>query len=261
MIADAELIALLGGLQELLPLGKRLTDNALVLACSLFPLAAKSELSLDQLTYAVQQRVLDPEPATEQAITQQLLRYVYPLRDNQPCLEQGLRRDLRQRMAEPQRFHPLSLDAASRPAAEVLQALSGDRLLPDGSSALEQLDLLCGPLVQAVRGQLEQPDLEPSPRLKDPRRAELYAYLAAACAVGRMPVETLDAPPSWWRPQVWGEYGNGVREWIRTHPTGWALMQTLAEQQQADACDGRDDGADVLGLAGPFGSAVRSLRN
>ena len=260
-------------LGELMPMGKTLSPQAVALAWGLFPVTAKGLLEPDHLLYAMQQLQLDPQPARNLSITVQLLRYLFPCTsptygqkgnctsEGQPLLERGLRPDLPQRMGHPDVFHPLHQQAANKPAGEVLEQ---HRLLPPGlgePGALALMDRLCVPLVKAIRGLVEPPELVASPRLKDPRQVELYAYLAAACAVGKLPLEALDRAPGWWRPEVWGEYRNGVREWIRTHPTAWALMQTLAEQQQADPCDGRDDGAAVLGLAGPFGSAVRSLRN
>lgn len=245
MITDHDLAQTLAALQELLPLGKRLTDHALVLACALFPLKAKAELSREQLTYAVQQRILDPEPAADQAITQQLLRYLYPLSNSQPNLEQGLRRDLPDRMANPQRFHPLAADAAARPAAEVLE--EHHLLAPVADGAMEQLTLVAKPLVLAARAAKED---HTAPNTLNQREQELACLLAAGVVIGRWTLEAIDRPSSFWpRQRPWR---NLAREWITAHPNGWAAMHTAADLAQQGASRSEDAESHAAQPEGAF---------
>jgi hypothetical protein len=104
-------------LMQLLPMSKQLTGSALTMAWDTFPERAKIDLTDEILLYAVQQRVLDPEPPKGVAPHVALLRYVYPVDrtirrergedviSDQPMVDRGLRRDLAQRMADPYRFH------------------------------------------------------------------------------------------------------------------------------------------------------------
>jgi hypothetical protein len=104
-------------LMQLLPMSKQLTGSALTMAWDTFPERAKIDLTDEILLYAVQQRVLDPEPPKGMAPHVALLRYAYPVDrtirrergeevvSDQPMVDRGLRRDLAQRMAAPDRFH------------------------------------------------------------------------------------------------------------------------------------------------------------
>jgi hypothetical protein len=104
-------------LMQLLPMSKQLTGSALTMAWDTFPERAKIDLTDEILLYAVQQRVLDPEPPRGMAPHVALLRYAYPVDrtirrergedviNDQPMVDRGLRRDLAQRMAAPDRFH------------------------------------------------------------------------------------------------------------------------------------------------------------
>lgn len=92
-------------LQQLLPMGKQLTPAALVLAWDTLPERAKLDLTDEILLFAVQQRLLDPAPPKDLAPHLALLRYAYRLENDRPLVEHGLRPDLRQRMAAPDRFH------------------------------------------------------------------------------------------------------------------------------------------------------------
>jgi hypothetical protein len=104
-------------LMQILPMAKPLSAAALVMAWDTFPERAKIDLTDEILLYAVQQRVLDPEPPKGLAPHVALLRYVYPVdrtirrergedvTSDQPMVDRGLRRDLAQRMAALDRFH------------------------------------------------------------------------------------------------------------------------------------------------------------
>ena len=117
MINIKQFHAAVTSLMQLLPMSKQLTGSALTMAWDTFPERAKIDLTDEILLYAVQQRVLDPEPPKGVAPHVALLRYVYPVDrtirrergeeviSDQPMVERGLRRDLAQRMAAPDRFH------------------------------------------------------------------------------------------------------------------------------------------------------------
>jgi len=104
-------------LMQILPMAKPLSAPALVMAWDTFPERAKIDLTDEILLYAVQQRLLDPEPPKGVAPHVTLLRYAYPVDrtirrergedvvSDQPMVERGLRKDLAQRMAAPDRFH------------------------------------------------------------------------------------------------------------------------------------------------------------
>jgi hypothetical protein len=126
-------------LMQILPMAKPLSAAALVMAWDTFPDRAKLDLTDEILLYAVQQRVLDPEPPKGMAPHVALLRYAYPVDrtirrergedviSDQPLVDRGLRKDLAQRMAAPDHFH----DPA--PARE-RQALPQQPQLPAGAT-------------------------------------------------------------------------------------------------------------------------------
>jgi hypothetical protein len=99
-------------LVESLPQHKALSELGLSFAWISLPDPAKRDLTNEHLTYAATQRTLDPDPNQRLAIHVQLLAYLYPLRDGSPAVDQGLRHDLKRRMADPHVFHPLSVNIA-----------------------------------------------------------------------------------------------------------------------------------------------------
>jgi hypothetical protein len=117
MITIEDFQVAVSSLLQLLPMQRALDPAALLLAWDTFPERAKIDLTDEILLYAVQQRVLDPEPPKGVAPHVALLRYAYPVDrtirrergdevvSDYPMLERGLRRDLAQRMAAPDRFH------------------------------------------------------------------------------------------------------------------------------------------------------------
>ena len=117
MITIEDFQVAVSSLLQLLPMQRALDPAALLLAWDTFPERAKIDLTDEILLYAVQQRVLDPEPPKGIAPHVNLLRYCYPVDrtvrrergeeviSDQPMVDRGLRRDLAQRMAAPDRFH------------------------------------------------------------------------------------------------------------------------------------------------------------
>ena len=214
MINQEEFTAVLAGLQEVLPMSKTLSEAGLRMAWALFPKAAKERLEVEQLLYAVQQRVLDPEPPKAMAITQQLLRYLYPVVDGTPSLEQGLRPDLGERMQKPEVFHPLRVAAEHRAVEEVLDR----RLLePAQGGALDQVNQVVRPLLLAAKAAREEGPAEPLGVFEQQQLAA-GALLAAGSLVGRWTLESL-GPQSL------------AQTWIRARPAGWAAMQAAAQER------------------------------
>ena len=117
MINIKQFHAAVTSLMQLLPMSKQLTGSALTMAWDTFPERAKIDLTDEILLFAVQQRVLDPEPPRGMAPHVALLRYAYPVDrtirrergedviSDQPMVDRGLRKDLAQRMAAPDHFH------------------------------------------------------------------------------------------------------------------------------------------------------------
>lgn len=106
-ISAPDFINLLAGLVESLPHHKALSERGLAFAWVSLPDAAK-QLTIDHLSYAATQRLLDPDPNQKLAIHIQLLAYIFPLRDGLPATDRPVRHDLAERMRSPHRFHPLS---------------------------------------------------------------------------------------------------------------------------------------------------------
>ena len=117
MITIEDFQVAVSSLLQLLPMQRALDPSALLLAWDTFPERAKIDLTDEILLYAVQQRVLDPEPPRGMAPHVALLRYAYPVDrtirrergedviSDQPMVDRGLRKDLAQRMAAPDHFH------------------------------------------------------------------------------------------------------------------------------------------------------------
>jgi len=119
VITLEEFQASVTSLLQLLPMQRPLTAPALVLAWDTFPASAKRDLSGEVLGFCVGQRLMDPAPPKELAPHLALLRYAYPLENDRPITDRGLRSDLRERMAFPDRFHdpaPVRHEQAAPPA-------------------------------------------------------------------------------------------------------------------------------------------------
>lgn len=109
MITIEEFQAALTGLSQVLPMSRQMTAPALVIAWDTTPITAKQQLTPQSLAFAVSQRAMDPSPPKEAPLHLSLLRYLYPLRNDCAEVERGLRSDLAQRMAQPDRFHDPAL--------------------------------------------------------------------------------------------------------------------------------------------------------
>jgi hypothetical protein len=107
-------------------MSRQMTAPALVIAWDTTPITAKQQLTPQSLAFAVSQRAMDPSPPKEAPLHLSLLRYLYPLRNDCAEVERGLRPDLAQRMAQPDRFH----DPA--PAREEHVLASARRLAASG---------------------------------------------------------------------------------------------------------------------------------
>ena len=126
MITIEEFQAALTGLSQVLPMSRQMTAPALVIAWDTTPITAKQQLTPQSLAFAVSQRAMDPSPPKEAPLHLSLLRYLYPLRNDCAEVERGLRSDLAERMAQPDRFH----DPA--PAREEHAPASARRLAASG---------------------------------------------------------------------------------------------------------------------------------
>ena len=143
MITHRDFLGSLGLLQELLPMQRALSEQALALAWRTFPQAAKDQLTPDMLEFAVTQRLLDPTPPREQALHLSILRYVFPVSRmtriergeevfcDLAIFDRGPRQDLAQRMAQPDRFHDPS---PKKP--ENLPVVDASMRLPASSNTL-----------------------------------------------------------------------------------------------------------------------------
>ena len=117
-ITSHDLFDVVESLSALHRFAKKLTADDHKLAFLTLTARAREELTKSDLIYAAQQLFLDPEPLDELAPHIALLRYLYPCRGRSPCLDRGLRSDLRQRQAAPGTFHPLQpMPAEHRPFA------------------------------------------------------------------------------------------------------------------------------------------------
>lgn len=126
------------GVQTLLPFGKKLPEEALLLAWATLPRSARQQLTSEMLVYAAGQFLQDPEPPKDQPVHLALLRYLYRLENGRPNYQWGLKEDLYARMASDGRFFPDPVSEAAMVAAGQLPAHDGPRHSPDG--VLARLD-------------------------------------------------------------------------------------------------------------------------
>jgi hypothetical protein len=122
---------------QLLPMSKQLTGAAMTMAWETFPERAKFDLTEEALLFAVQQRMLDPQPPKDVAPHIALLRYVYPVNrttrrergeeviTDHPMIERGLRHDLSKRMADPSQFHELVRTLPEQAPTEAPRLVAG----------------------------------------------------------------------------------------------------------------------------------------
>jgi hypothetical protein len=92
MIESEHFFAALHVLSEVLPYQKQLSPETRGALWELFPPEAKQDLTAADLQWAVSQRLIDPNPPREMAISFVFLHYLYPKRDGWPALDAGPRR-------------------------------------------------------------------------------------------------------------------------------------------------------------------------
>jgi len=111
--------AVLTTLTQLLPMQRQLDAAALVMAWDTWPRAAKAQITASMLQFAAVQRQMDPAPPRDVALHMALLRYLYPIENDRPVVERGLRPDLPERMQDPDRFYdPAPAREDLRPARD-----------------------------------------------------------------------------------------------------------------------------------------------
>jgi hypothetical protein len=107
-----------------LPYVKKPTDDEISFLWMVLPQSVTKVVTDRMWGYAIQQRLLDPEPNSDLPISHQLFSYLFRLRDGRPDFELGLRPDLPERMNALKVFHP---PTPPRPEASVV---SGPQLPP-----------------------------------------------------------------------------------------------------------------------------------
>lgn len=94
------------------PYAKKITDDEIAFLYMTLPSAIKRAVTDEMFAYACAQYRMDPSPNKELPLDQQLLSYVYRLRDSRPAFDWGLKPDLKDRMLSCDRFHPPMLPPA-----------------------------------------------------------------------------------------------------------------------------------------------------
>lgn len=92
MIESQHFFAALHVLSEVLPFQKQLSAETRSALWELFPMEAKRDLTPADLEWAVAQRLIDPDPPKDTAISSVLIHYLYPKRDGWPAFDAGPRR-------------------------------------------------------------------------------------------------------------------------------------------------------------------------
>jgi hypothetical protein len=92
MIESEHFFAALHVLSEVLPYQKQLSPETRGALWELFPPEAKRDLTPADLQWAVSQRLIDPNPPREMAVSFVFLHYLYPKRDGWPAFDAGPRR-------------------------------------------------------------------------------------------------------------------------------------------------------------------------
>ena len=112
MLQLEHFISTLNALQEALPRGKRLGEATYALMWATFPAKAKNDLTPEIWMYAAAQRLLDPDPMEDLPLPMQLLNYVFRNENGRANVSWGLKADLPERMANPDRFNPQPVPGA-----------------------------------------------------------------------------------------------------------------------------------------------------
>ena len=117
MIESEHFFAALHVLSEVLPFQKQLSPETRSALWELFPPEAKRDLTPADLQWAVAQRLIDPDPPKDVAISSVLIHYLYPKRDGWPALDAGPRRlDPRTTVRDEQKVFRAGVDGSAVPA-------------------------------------------------------------------------------------------------------------------------------------------------
>jgi len=87
------------------PFGKKIDDESIGLMYLTLDDRVKQSVTNEMLIYALKQHRLDPAPDKSLNIEQQILQHIYRCENGAPNIKWGLKQDLQQRMASPDRFH------------------------------------------------------------------------------------------------------------------------------------------------------------
>lgn len=117
----------LRAIASITPYAKKITDDEIAFLYMTLPSAIKRTVTDEMFAYACAQYRMDPSPNKDLPLDQQLLSYVYRLRDSRPAFDWGLKPDLGDRMRSGDRFH----------AQAVLPSLQQQQLPPASNPALE----------------------------------------------------------------------------------------------------------------------------
>ena len=127
MIKSEHFFAALHVLSEVLPYQKQLSPETRGALWELFPPEAKRDLTPADLQWAVSQRLIDPNPPREMAVSFVFLHYLYPRRDGWPAFDAGPRRlDLRAAVRDERKVFRAEHLAPIRSLTEVINRTATD---------------------------------------------------------------------------------------------------------------------------------------
>lgn len=188
MIESQHFFAALHVLSEVLPYQKQLSPETRSALWELFPLEAKRDLSPADLEWAVAQRLIDPDPPKDTAISSVLIHYLYPKRDGWPAFDAG-----------PRRLDPRTAVRDERKVFRAKDALSQPQALSAGEFAdlyTQQVEPDAGVATLDALGQV--------------MRASKFAALHKhTLSTHREPVPRGTTPPIWTDPNWMGGSRNG----------------------------------------------------
>lgn len=167
MISEEHFVITVSTLTQVIPYAKQLTEPALIMLWESFPKRAKLDLTPEMLKFASSQRMLDPDPPKDMALSLSLLRYLYPVKrtflgesygketyNDVPIFDLGVRPDLLDRMSRPEVFHEV---APKRDEHHTVKRMaSSGYWTPDMMSDAEKRNHLA-----AIKKQVEELDLDP----------------------------------------------------------------------------------------------------
>jgi len=119
----------LRAIASITPYAKKISDDEIAFLYMTIPSAIKRAVTDEMFVYACAQYRMDPSPNKDLPLDQQLLSYLYRLRDSRPAFDWGFKQDLNNRMLNGDRFH----------AEAVQPPLQQQQLPPVSNPALEGL--------------------------------------------------------------------------------------------------------------------------